>query len=192
MLLAKVCLLGDGGVGKTALRDRYMGKNFSSNYIMTIGADFSVKKVEGSWEIKFQIWDLAGQPRFSVVRSLYYKGTSGALLVFDLTRPDSFHNIGNWAKEAWSQAGSGIVPVVLLGNKSDLRQDVPDAITDEQGHELAKKLSETTESQIGHTVKFMTTSAKTGENVDFAFLELAKAIHETSKGRKPGYGAFGF
>ena len=58
MLLAKVCLLGDGGVGKTALRDRYMGKNFSSNYIMTIGADFSVKKVENYNTLYMSIYSL--------------------------------------------------------------------------------------------------------------------------------------
>ena len=97
----KVCLLGDGAVGKTALRKRYLGKQFSSGYVMTIGADFAVKKTEintndGTKSVKFQIWDLAGQPRFNSVRELYYKGSHGGLLVFDITRRDSFSNLNSW------------------------------------------------------------------------------------------------
>ena len=85
----KVVLCGDGAVGKTAIRQRYLGKGFQSTYLMTIGADFAVKEVnikfkETSYPIKFQIWDLAGQPRFEAVRGLYYAGCLGALMVLML------------------------------------------------------------------------------------------------------------
>ena len=101
MFLMKVCLLGDGAVGKTALRERYLGKEFTSSYLMTIGADFAVQKtLVKDKEVKFQIWDLAGQERFNSVRSLYYSGSHGALFVFDVTRPESYQNIINgWLPE---------------------------------------------------------------------------------------------
>lgn len=68
----KIVLAGDGAVGKTAIRERYLGKGFSSNYMMTIGADFALKEAHvREKSIKFQIWDLAGQPRFGTVRSVY-------------------------------------------------------------------------------------------------------------------------
>jgi GTPase SAR1 family protein len=93
--LYKICLLGDGGVGKTSLRERFLGKGFQSGYILTIGADFAVQdlNIDGQ-QYKFQIWDLAGQQRFSAVRALYYKGSHGAILVFDNTRPESLYNLG--------------------------------------------------------------------------------------------------
>ena len=71
--LVKIVLAGDGAVGKTTLRRRYLGEGFQASYMMTIGADFAVKRVDiGGKTITFQIWDLAGQPRFQMVRELYY------------------------------------------------------------------------------------------------------------------------
>ncbi|MFX1513985.1 MAG: Rab family GTPase [Promethearchaeota archaeon] len=134
MLLMKICLLGDGAVGKTSLRERYLGKGFKSGYTMTIGADFAVKEsnVDGN-EIKFQIWDLAGQPRFSSVRELYYKGSVGGLLVYDCTRPESYQNLDGWIEELWKNNGRGKLPLVLIANKVDLREENPDSISPELG-----------------------------------------------------------
>ena len=100
-LFAKVILAGDGAVGKTSLRKRFMESVFDGQYLMTIGADFSVKEIDvkmGSekLQVKMQIWDLAGQPRFQEVRSVYYSGVVGAVLVYDVTRPDSFENTTKW------------------------------------------------------------------------------------------------
>ena len=76
----KICLLGEGAVGKTALRQRYLGEGFKQSYAMTIGADFAVKRVTiDNQEFISQIWDLAGQVRFSSVREVYYRGAAGAL-----------------------------------------------------------------------------------------------------------------
>ena len=102
LMTLKIVLCGDGSVGKTALRVRYMGLGFMPTYLMTIGADFSMRNVTiatGEYAGKktlCQIWDLAGQQSFSGVRALYYHGAHGALLVYDCTRPSTFESILGW------------------------------------------------------------------------------------------------
>ncbi|MFX1513428.1 MAG: GTP-binding protein [Promethearchaeota archaeon] len=175
----KTLLIGDGAVGKTTLRRRYMGERLDSNYIMTIGADFSVKRenIEGfGSEITYQIWDVAGQPRFGQIRSGFYKGARGALLVFDLTRPDTFNNAGRWLNELQG-ALKQVIPFLLIGNKLDIRNQAPTSITTEQGKRYAEKLSQITD-RFGFEVEYYETSALTGENVNTAFLGLGKKILE--------------
>ncbi|MFX0210271.1 MAG: Rab family GTPase [Candidatus Hodarchaeota archaeon] len=174
--LVKIVLAGDGAVGKTTLRRRYLGEGFQASYLMTIGADFAVKTVEVSERtIKFQLWDLAGQPRFQVVREMYYRGALGGLLVFDVTRWDSFKNLPHWLEELWRSNGRGAVPVVLVGNKTDLRMDGPDFISKEYGEKYSQDVSTVTQ-QYGFTVPYIETSAKTGELVDEAFRILGSNI----------------
>ena len=179
MLLMKICLLGDGAVGKTALRERYLGKQFSTGYVMTIGADFAVKKTvidteEGTKTVKFQIWDLAGQPRFNSVRELYYKGSHGGLLIFDITRRDSFTNLHLWIDELYKNSGRGPMPVTVLGNKVDLRDEVDDCVTREEVQEFTDGLKKDYLKNVD--VPYLETSAKTGENVDESFSLLAHSI----------------
>lgn len=175
----KVCLLGDGAVGKTALRERYLGKQFSSGYVMTIGADFAVKKTriiteDGEKDVKFQIWDLAGQPRFNSVRELYYKGSHGGLLVFDITRRDSFTNLYAWIEELYKNSGRGKMPIAVLGNKVDLRDEAEDCVTREQVQEFIEDLKK--EYDYSFDIPYLETSAKSGENVDESFMILAQNI----------------
>ncbi|MHA2306687.1 MAG: Rab family GTPase [Candidatus Hodarchaeales archaeon] len=175
----KVCLLGDGAVGKTALRERYLGKQFSSGYVMTIGADFAVKKTqikteEGTKEVKFQIWDLAGQPRFNSVRELYYKGSHGGLLIFDITRRDSFTNLYVWVDELYKNSGRGTMPIAVLGNKVDLRAETEDPVSEEDALKFIDDLK--TKLDIPYEIPYLETSAKTGENVDESFNRLAHNI----------------
>ena len=175
----KVCLLGDGAVGKTALRERYLGKQFSSGYVMTIGADFAVKKTEidtaeGIKSVKFQIWDLAGQPRFNSVRELYYKGSHGGLLIFDITRRDSFTNLTSWIDELYRNSGRGIMPIAFLGNKVDLRDEVDDPISEDEAQEFINQIKE--QYKIDFEIPYLETSAKTGQNVDASFDILASTI----------------
>ena len=115
--LVKIVLAGDGAVGKTTLRRRYLGEGFQSSYMMTIGADFAVKRVKiGGKEITFQIWDLAGQPRFEVVRQGFYRGARGGLLVYDVTRRRTFLNIQHWKEECFKNLDRE-VPVIVVANK---------------------------------------------------------------------------
>ncbi|MCK5409392.1 MAG: GTP-binding protein, partial [Candidatus Heimdallarchaeota archaeon] len=86
----KIILAGDGAVGKTSIRERYMGKGFQESYLKTIGADFATKKIEKNEEqITFQIWDLAGQESYQSVRKSFYKGAIAAIMVFDCQDPKS-------------------------------------------------------------------------------------------------------
>lgn len=172
MILIKVALIGDGAVGKTSLRQRFIGEKFSSSYLLTVGADFSIYGVTiDDKEVKFQLWDLAGQQRFAIVREGYYRGCVGCVAVYDVTRMDTFANVPRWIDEAFKHSGHGKVPIVLLGNKSDLRGIYPDSLSPVQGQQLADEL---TKKSISCT--YFDTSAKTGENVREAFIQLGRAI----------------
>ncbi|MDH5645235.1 MAG: GTP-binding protein, partial [Candidatus Heimdallarchaeota archaeon] len=121
-VLLKIALLGDGAVGKTSLRKQYMGQGFHTSHNMTIGADFAnLKKEYPATTINYQVWDLAGQQRFQSMRSRFYNGMQGGLCVFDINRLDSFKSLNGWIEELWRHNGKGVVPITILGNKSDLR-----------------------------------------------------------------------
>ena len=105
----KIVLLGEGAVGKTSLRRRYMGLGFTKSHLMTLGADFSFKDLtHGEHTIRCQLWDLAGQAHFKGVRSRFLANTQGAILVYDLTREETLPLLANWLLEPYS------ISVVLL------------------------------------------------------------------------------
>lgn len=123
----KIALLGDGGVGKTSIRHKFMGKFFKSTYMETVGSDFSDKSITFEYNLKsidvnFQIWDLAGQPKFQNIRQMYYAGSQALIFVFDLTRPDSLNNIKHWVDEVLKNELKNL-PVLLIGNKIDLQEE---------------------------------------------------------------------
>ena len=169
----KICLIGDGGVGKTSLRERLLGEGFESTYLLTIGADFATYQTEiENVQYKFQIWDLAGQQRFDVVRSVYYRGSHGAILVFDQTRPESFSNLEKWKKEMFTHIGRKI-PFVVLGNKSDLKSGID--------QEIIREFIEKSEREFSFikktfTIPYLDTSARKNHNVEEAFTVLARTI----------------
>jgi len=123
--LFKCIVVGDGGVGKTALTIRFSKGFFTEDYKMTIGVDFHVKTIaidteeEGPIKVKLQIWDTGGQERFSSIRPMYYRGSLGGLLIFDLTSYESFEHLPQWIEEVRSNVKAEI-PLLLIGNKSDL------------------------------------------------------------------------
>ena len=172
--LFKIALLGDGGVGKTALKERFLGKGFESNYLMTIGADFATYSTTVNGEdIKLQIWDLAGQTRFKEVRSGFYQGTLGALLVYDVTRKESAESLVNWVEEIKNYSGNENLSFILVANKIDLRKEAPEALTKRQGLTIAKNI---TKNINGKKVNYVETSAKDNVNVPQAFMDLAEVI----------------
>ncbi len=170
---AKIVFLGDGAVGKTSIAKRYLGEGFKGNYKATIGADFYVKKEVyefpklGRAHFIWQIFDIAGQPTFGSIRPVYYRGAKGAIVVFDVSRAETFYNVKNWIEEFWKNAG--VYPFILVGNKVDLRGIKPGCLPPEAGKRYAESLSKV----LGFPVQYVETSAKTGYNINYAFKVLA-------------------
>ncbi len=121
-MLLKIVLIGDMNVGKTSLVAKYCGLQAKSQ---TIGIEFQQKKLDiGSIQVNMQIWDTAGQEKFQSLGFGYYRGTNGAILVFDLTDRKSFDSLAMWRKQLIDNANPldpTNFPVVVLGNKSDLQ-----------------------------------------------------------------------
>lgn len=177
----KIILIGDGAVGKTSIRRRYLGEGFKSDYQMTIGADLVVKDssiiYSGGKQIKFLLWDLAGQPRFENVRKTYYMAAVGAIVVFDATRQESFINIVKWMNELWRNNGKGPIPLVVLANKIDLcSEEGVTCVTENKAMVFVKRLSQISEKFRGFKIHYLPTSAKTGQNIDYAFELLGEEI----------------
>lgn len=116
----KVVVAGAGGVGKTALIQRYCTGTFVEDHKMTIGAGFSLKNVvlDTGEQVKLQLWDFAGEERFRFLLGNYTKGASGALICYDITDYATFTQIPEWLKIIRSAAG--MVPIILVGTKYDL------------------------------------------------------------------------
>ena len=173
----KIVLIGDGAVGKTSLRKRYLGEEFTEFYQQTIGSDFSIHKDQiGSNQVKFVIWDLAGQPRFFEVRRSFYRGCDGALIVCDVSNPDSFNNIKDWINEFWISNDKGPVPFIVVANKIDLQDLGLRTLSTIKVKNLAAVVNSETLKKYGFGIKSIITSAKTGENVIKAFKMLGIQI----------------
>jgi len=165
----KVLLTGAAAVGKTSLVQRFIKNRFAANYKLTVGVDILTKDVEFKpGEVAtLSIWDIGGQQRFEFIRSTFYKGAAGALLVFDLTREQTYIETRKWLTEI-RQFSNENIPFVLIGNKVDLLEDVGEVIDREEARAFAER-----EGSI-----YIETSAKTGINVDGAFTELTRRIVE--------------
>lgn len=185
-LIAKVLLCGDGSVGKTAIRERYLGKGFQANYMMTIGADFAVKEIAGTtsegeeYTIKCSIWDLSGQLNFKDVRSIYYKGSHAMIMVYDCTNRKSFDNLSHWIEEIKKHTNINNMTMLLIANKTDLREDGKDHVTTDDGLKLAQTWAGTI-FENKWDVPFIETSAKTGENINQAFDRLGQIFVAVKK-----------
>ena len=160
----KMLLLGDAAVGKTSLIKQYIKGSFAKDYKMTIGTDIFTKDVvTDEHTITLSIWDIAGQDRFKFFRQSFYRGASGAMVAFDLTRYPTFNpNVVNWLKELWGFTGR--IPIILIGNKVDLADLRNVRSMDVQ--QFADKIP----------CRYIETSAKTGQHVDESFHELALAM----------------
>jgi Ras-related protein Rab-11A len=116
-----VVLIGDSGVGKSNLLSRFTRNEFNLDSKSTIGVEFATRSIQVDTKtIKAQIWDTAGQERYRAITSAYYRGAVGALLVYDISKHQTYDNVTRWLKELRDHADSNIV-IMLVGNKSDLR-----------------------------------------------------------------------
>lgn len=156
----KIVLVGDNRVGKTSLRKRYMGEGFRRSYTQTIGADFSIKTYR---DTKVSIYDLAGGYNYNLMRQQYYAGTSAILLVFDISVRESMESLPVWLYELDVNL-SHKVPIIVLGNKVDLR-DEQETISDDEATSYIDQLLDGQDIYY----KYFPTSALTGFNVDQAF-----------------------
>lgn len=157
----KGVMIGDSGVGKTALLMRFCERVFEDNYVSTIGVDVKkrVLNVDGH-KVKLQLWDTAGQERFRTITQSYYRGADGIVIVFDLTDMESFTNVKHWVKDINRTNDSSTK--ILVGNKLDLNREV------------SKDVATAYASKMGF--RYFETSAKSGSNVDSTFLEFARIL----------------
>ena len=162
--LFKYIIIGDAAVGKSNLLLRYAHGQFKPEYQLTIGVEFGAKNVSiGELSYRIQIWDTAGQENFRSITRAYYKNSACALVVYDISKRETFNNVSDWIEDCRNQSPKTIY-MILVGNKSDLEDKRE--VTKEEGKELADK----------YGLEFYETSAKTGENVEELFYNSAEEI----------------
>uniref|UniRef100_A0A6B2LL81 Uncharacterized protein n=1 Tax=Arcella intermedia TaxID=1963864 RepID=A0A6B2LL81_9EUKA len=143
---------------------RFADDTFTESYISTIGVDFKIRTLSiDGYEVKLQIWDTSGQERFRTITSSYYRGASAILLVYDISDSASFSEIEYWNQEVTRYAAENVLRV-LVGNKCDL----------ESYRQVATSVAQDFASSMN--ISFMETSAKTGQNVNQLFNDLASNL----------------
>lgn len=179
--LFKYIIIGDTGVGKSCLLLRFTDDRYQPVHDLTIGVEFGSKTIDiDGKKIKLQIWDTAGQESFRSITRSYYRGAAGALLVYDITRRETFDHLASWLEEA-RQHSNEQMTIMLIGNKSDL--DHRRQVSREEGESWARN----------NGLIFMETSAKTADNVINAFTETSARIYQKIEKREidPNNEAYG-
>ncbi|GFO29190.1 ras-related protein rab-43 [Plakobranchus ocellatus] len=163
--LFKIVLIGDAGVGKTCVVQRFKSGTYTEKHGSTIGVDFTMKtlNIDGKL-VKLQIWDTAGQERFRTITQSYYRSANGVIIAYDISKRGTYMAIPRWLEDVKRYAGTNVVQL-LVGNKCDL-----DSLR-EVSNEEAKNLAHS-QGFIGA----VETSAKENTNVDDTFLKMAKEL----------------
>jgi Ras-related protein Rab-11B len=135
-LIIKIVLIGDSSVGKSNILLRYLRNDFKFDSKATVGVEFGSKNFNlDDVKIKAQIWDTAGQERYRSITNAYYKGAKGALVVYDITRPNTLDSVDRWITELKKSSDENVT-ILLIGNKSDMEADRK--VSKEEGEEKAK------------------------------------------------------
>ncbi|CAH2351771.1 GTP-binding protein Ypt32p/YPT11 [[Candida] railenensis] len=164
--LYKIVLIGDSGVGKSNLLSRFTRDEFNLESRSTIGVEFATRTLEiDGKRVKAQIWDTAGQERYRAITSAYYRGAVGALIVYDISKTESYESVSRWLKELREHADANII-IELVGNKSDL--DHLRAIPTDEAKNFANE----------NSLLFTEASALSSDNVDLSFHQLLRNIYE--------------
>ena len=169
----KVCVFGDGGVGKTTLIRRFSTGVFAEDLKMTIGADFSVKNIDlDGRTATLRIWDFAGEDRFRVLLPAFAKGADGGIFMYDTTRFSSLGQIKDWLSifEYFGSENKSKIPIIMVGGKVDLEDKR--SVTSEEAMEL---------SNTYELKGYFECSSKTGDNVEEAFEFIARRMVENSR-----------
>ena len=164
-VLRKICLLGDPAVGKTSLIQKFVYDKFEGKYLSTLGTNITQKEIhypDQNIKLRLLIWDLMGQKSYQQIITTAYRGASGALIVCDSTRKETFKHLNWWMSSLFNITGQ--IPIIFLVNKNDLKDQI--VVTSQ----------DIAEQSILFNAPFLATSAKTGENVEKAFQMLSKLL----------------
>ncbi|GAB1604758.1 ras-related protein Rab-39B-like [Argonauta hians] len=164
----RLILIGDSTVGKSSLLKYFTDGKFAEMCDPTVGVDFYARLIEvrPGIRVKLQLWDTAGQERFRSITRSYYRNSVGALIVYDITKRSSFEHLEDWLKESQLHIEPHKAVYVIVGHKSD--KDNDRKVTTREGRQFAEY----------HGLRFLETSAKTGTNVEEAFLVVARDIYQ--------------
>ena len=167
--LFKFIIIGNTGTGKSSLLRQFTDKQFSPIHDLTIGVEFGAKilNVNGpddqNYNIKLQIWDTAGQELFKSITRSYYRDAAGVMLVFDISKRDSFDHLTRWIKDIEIFSGKD-ANIILIGNKTDLENQR--TVSTEEAIEFAKE----------YGIKYIETSAKNYDNTFESFKKLTEKV----------------
>ena len=163
----RLLIIGDSSVGKTSLITRYTNGTFKEEYLATVGLDYNSKdEVFNNETIHIKLWDTAGQERFKSLTQNYFRNAEGVLLVYDVTKTESFDNLRDWISSIKKnmETKNIFLPLIIVGNKVDM----------EDSREISKEDAENFAKENNY--KYFETSAKTGEGVDEAIRELVTLV----------------
>ncbi|DAZ92561.1 TPA: hypothetical protein N0F65_012791, partial [Lagenidium giganteum] len=162
----KYIIIGDSEVGKSSLLLQFTEQHFQPIHGLTIGVEFGAKLLDiDNRKVKLEIWDTAGQETFLSITRSYYRGADGALLVYDISRRESFEHLGRWLQECNQNCQNDNIEIMVVGMKADVSEKERQ-VTEEEGREWAR----------AHGLYFIEASAKTAQNVEQVFSLTAQTI----------------
>lgn len=164
-MIFKTIIIGDSTTGKTNILSKYLHNKFDKASKPTIGVELSRKTYTiNNNKVDAQIWDTAGQERYRSMTKAYYKGALGALIVYDITKKETFDHVENWISDIRNSADNKVF-IILVGNKNDLEEE----------RQVSKDSGEMKAKEFG--IAFMETSALNGTNIELAFQTLIEEVY---------------